>query len=161
MLHAQTHRGFTLIELLVVIFIIGVLSSIMLAGGGSQLAKARDSEKITDMQELALAFELYYNSCRQYPEPEAGNDLTDPTDAALALTTNNGCSGSITLGDFMRTMPSTEFEYTTNGDTSNHSDYVLQTTLERKDKVLQDDIDGTVYGVDCSDSTTFYYCVQP
>jgi prepilin-type N-terminal cleavage/methylation domain-containing protein len=147
-LHSSPTRGFTLVELLTVIFIIGVLASIVLVGGGTQLAKARDAEKITDVQELVLALELYYNSCREYPE-------------TIATTTENGCSNGVTLGDFMRTIPATAFEYATPSGVSTITDYVIGVTLERSDRVLQDDVDGaSVHGIDCEDAN-LRYCVQP
>jgi prepilin-type N-terminal cleavage/methylation domain-containing protein len=144
-LHPSPTRGFTLVELLTVIFIIGVLASVVLVGGGTQLAKARDAEKITDVQELVLTLELYYNSCREYP-------------ATIVLDTDNGCASGVDLGDFMRTIPATAFDY---GVDTNNADYVIGVTLERSDRVLQDDVDGTdVYDVNCEDDD-LRYCAQP
>ena len=148
--NAQNNRGFTLVELLVVIFIIGVLASIVLVGGGTQLAKARDAEKVTDIQELTLVLEMYYKSCRQYP-------------ADLILSANNGCSGTVALGTFTRSLPGTNVTYATSTTGSAITDYVLRVELERQDRVLRDDVDGAdIHGLDCNDaSAPFYYCVQP
>ncbi len=52
-------NGFTLIELLVVISIIGVLSSVVMASLGGTRSKARDSIRISDMQQITNALELY------------------------------------------------------------------------------------------------------
>ena len=54
-------RGFTLIELLVVIAIIGILSSVVLASLNTARAKARDAERLSDMQQVMRALELYAN----------------------------------------------------------------------------------------------------
>ncbi len=54
-------RGFTLIELLVVIAIIGVLASIVLASLNSARRKSRDARRITDIKQLQLALELYFD----------------------------------------------------------------------------------------------------
>lgn len=55
-------RGFTLIELLVVIAIIGILSSIVLASLNSARQKGRDARRISDIKQLQLALELYYDA---------------------------------------------------------------------------------------------------
>ena len=52
-------KGFTLVELLVVIAIIGVLSSLVLLQLGTARAKARDAKRISDINQLRVAIELY------------------------------------------------------------------------------------------------------
>jgi len=52
-------KGFTLVELLVVIAIIGVLSSLILLQLGTARAKARDAKRISDVNQLRVAIELY------------------------------------------------------------------------------------------------------
>lgn len=60
--------GFTLIELLVVIAIIGVLASIVLASLNNARRKSRDARRITDIKQLQLALELYFDGqSNQYP----------------------------------------------------------------------------------------------
>lgn len=61
------NRGFTLIELLVVIAIIGILSSVVLASLNSARAKARDARRYSDLNQVQLALELYYDSNGSYP----------------------------------------------------------------------------------------------
>lgn len=53
--------GFTLIELLVVIAIIGVLASIVLASLNNARRKSRDARRITDVKQIQLALELYFD----------------------------------------------------------------------------------------------------
>ena len=66
------NKGFTLIELLVVIAIIGVLSSIVLASLNSARKKARDTRRITDLKQIQLALELYFDGqSNQYPAASA------------------------------------------------------------------------------------------
>lgn len=66
-------RGFTLIELLVVIAIIGVLASIVLASLNTARQKARDTRRITDVKQIQLALEFFFDGVGggQYPEAKA------------------------------------------------------------------------------------------
>lgn len=63
-------KGFTLIELLVVIAIIGILSSVVLASLNTARAKARDVKRLSDMHQMQVALELYYNSFGRYPDSD-------------------------------------------------------------------------------------------
>lgn len=60
-------KGFTLIELLVVIAIIGILSSVVLASLNTARAKARDTQRLSDMHQLVIALSIYYNQNGTYP----------------------------------------------------------------------------------------------
>ena len=60
-------QGFTLIELLVVIAIIGILASIIAVSLGSARAKGRDAKRISDINNLRLSLEEYYNDNGSYP----------------------------------------------------------------------------------------------
>ncbi len=63
----KTNRGFTLIELLVVIAIIGILSSVVLASLNTARQKSRDARRISDLKQLQLALELYFDASSTYP----------------------------------------------------------------------------------------------
>ncbi len=52
-------RGFTLIELLVVIAIIGILASVGVVSFSTAQAKARDSERKSELKQTQTALELY------------------------------------------------------------------------------------------------------
>lgn len=52
-------KGFTLLELLVVIAIIGLLSSVVLASLNSARISARDAVRISNIQQIKNALELY------------------------------------------------------------------------------------------------------
>jgi len=91
MLNKQ-NKGFTLIELLVVIAIIGILSSVVLASLNTARQKARDAKRVSDIKQLQLSFELFFDSCGQYP-------------ATLALTEATGCASGTTLASFISVLP--------------------------------------------------------
>lgn len=63
----KNKKGFTLIELLVVIAIIGILSSVVLASLSTARAKSRDARRISDLGQIQLALELYFDSSSTYP----------------------------------------------------------------------------------------------
>lgn len=60
-------RGFTLIELLVVIFIIGLLASIVIVSVNAARLRARDSRRMSDIDALKKAVELYNDANGEYP----------------------------------------------------------------------------------------------
>lgn len=76
-------RGFTLIELLVVIAIIGILSSVVLASLNSARLKGRDARRISDIKQLQLALELYYDANQSYPAAAYTNGNASTSLAAL------------------------------------------------------------------------------
>lgn len=81
-------KGFTLIELLVVIAIIGILSSIVLVSMGNVRANARDANRRSDMGQISLAQEMYYNENAEYAysanaPSSIGEALTFPSDPGI------------------------------------------------------------------------------
>jgi len=71
--------GFTLIELLVVIAIIGILASIVLANLNIARIKARDARRISDVKQIQLTLELFYDAYGYYPAsiyPATGGPLS-------------------------------------------------------------------------------------
>lgn len=68
--------GFTLIELLVVISIIGLLSSVVLTSLGSARAKARDTVRKSDLNQISLALRLYYDKYDRYVSEVHGTDTS-------------------------------------------------------------------------------------
>ncbi len=63
----KSNKGFTLVELLVVIAIIGILASVVLVSLNSARGKARDARRISDLHQVSLALENYYDSNANYP----------------------------------------------------------------------------------------------
>ncbi|MBU1289742.1 type II secretion system GspH family protein [Patescibacteria group bacterium] len=67
MKYLKNKKGFTLIELLVVIAIIGILASIVLVSINSARKKSRDATRLSDMRQIILGLNLYYDSNGVYP----------------------------------------------------------------------------------------------
>ncbi len=63
----ENKKAFTLIELLVVIAIIGLLSTLSIIALNSARAKARDAKRISDVKQMQVALEMYYNDMTDYP----------------------------------------------------------------------------------------------
>lgn len=63
----KNNKGFTLIELLVVIAILSLLMSAILTSLNTARKKAWDARRLSDMRNIMLALELYYDANNQYP----------------------------------------------------------------------------------------------
>lgn len=155
---SQQRRGFTLIELLVVIAIIGILSSVVLASLNSARRKGRDARRISDLKQLALALDLYYDA----------NSQTYPIGAVYATTL-----APLTAQNFISSLPvdpvnsgTSVYTYASaNADgtacvapATNCASYVLRAVIEAGAAATPQDVDGTVAAVDCVDPN---YCVRP
>ena len=65
--------GFTLIELLVVIAVIALLASVVVIALADARQKSRDVKRLSDIESMNTAFELYFASYKGYPTSTAGS----------------------------------------------------------------------------------------
>jgi prepilin-type N-terminal cleavage/methylation domain-containing protein len=63
----KKQKGFTLVELLVVVAIIGLLVGMVVISVRSVKAKARDAERVSDMNSISTVLGLYHNDYNLYP----------------------------------------------------------------------------------------------
>jgi type II secretion system protein G len=149
---ANYKRGFTLIELLVVIAIIGILSSVVLASLNSARQKGRDARRVSDIKQLQLALELFYDANQSYPTSTGLTGLSTAGYIAAVPVDPNGNAYTYSALD--------------NADAACNTscpNYVLKAVLEQADhSVFDGDVDGTINSVACDDAAgTLGYCVQP
>lgn len=151
-------RGFTLIELLVVIAIIGILSSVVLASLNSARKKGRDARRLSDVKQMQLALEMYYDA-NSSEYPDALSSLATTYIASVPTDPNGlgACSGSYCYDN----LTTSGAACTVSGGVC--TSYVLNAHIEGT--VPAGDIDGTVGSVVCTDGTegaaVNEYCVQP
>ena len=82
--------GFTLVELLVVVAIIGLLSGMVIISIKDVKAKSRDSRRVSDMNTIVTALNMYHNDNNAYPiTDESGIYITGSDTLSVALK-NNG-----------------------------------------------------------------------
>jgi type II secretion system protein G len=81
-------RGFTIVELLIVIVIIGILAAITIVAYNGIQGRARDSARISDINAIRKALEVYKSFNGEYPEEGAVGweySHTDPQNFLAAL----------------------------------------------------------------------------
>lgn len=149
-------KGFTLVEILIVVFIIGLLSSIVLVGLGSFRARGRDARRIADLHSMQNALELYFSKEGIYPDMMT-NSASEWS--VLASTLKNAGIGIANVPNDPASAAGKFYRY---GVSSEGLSYVLGATMEDfSNPVLREDVDGSVYGINCDETATeANYCIQ-
>lgn len=68
MLKKTSQKGFTIVELLIVIVVIGILAALVLNTFNGVQARARNTERQTDVKAIASQLEVYYADNGGYPQ---------------------------------------------------------------------------------------------
>lgn len=129
----NSKSGFTLIELLVVVAIIGLLASVIVVATGNARLKARDSKRLSDMQQVKSGLDIYYSNASGYPSTATWNAV-EAANGVLA------CSGQTALklpqDPFFANNAAYSYVYTQGGTASSgcgdtvYSDYKIQFSTE-------------------------------
>lgn len=154
---------------MIAIAIMALLTGIITVNLTKSRGKARDAKRVSDIGQLQLALELYFDRCNKYPASAVVSG--QPTiDVASSCTTQSGAV--ITINTFITNIPTpgtqagqVVYRYGTN--TAPATDYVLMTVLEGYSEVVKDDLDGTVFSQNCGTANNgqgtaeVHYCVGP
>lgn len=149
-------KAFTLIELLVVVAIISVLTAVVLTQFGTVRARARDAKRVSDIAQLQLAIQQYFDRCNQYPNATPSG--TGPDRVLDINSTSSSCPTGVTMANFLNQLPTPPSGITDTSGTNPYTyryivhsnaagindDYYLVARLEQLNKALDDDIDGTI-----------------
>lgn len=63
-----SNRGFTFVEVLVACAVLAILATVAYGALGQMREKARDAERIAELQQVAVALRLYKDQYGRYPE---------------------------------------------------------------------------------------------
>ncbi|MEQ1561467.1 MAG: prepilin-type N-terminal cleavage/methylation domain-containing protein, partial [Nitrospira sp.] len=89
-MNKKINSGFTLMEVLVVISIIGLLSGVILPSTNSARVKAKDAMRVSQIDEVQKALELYNSTYGHYPDNTVAlTDTKVPQNWANMLDTLN------------------------------------------------------------------------
>lgn len=156
--------GFTLVELLITVAIIGILSAVVLTSMSGARDRANDGRRISDIKQIQMALELFYDVNKHYPVGSLASGLTG------VLYVNYESTGKPPLADFLKISkdPTTGDGYFYEGEAQN---YHLGAKLQEFNTLLadDDDVDTTGFGgytTDCvsgiaTDVTERCYDVTP
>ena len=127
----QKNKGFTLVELLITVAIIGILSAVVLTSMSGARNKAKDGRRISDIKQIQLALELYYDVHTSYPVGAVDSDV---------LYTDTG-SGK-PLADFVKISNDPDGDpYFYYGVAQN---YHLGAVLQEYNRLVEEDDDDTI-----------------
>lgn len=162
-----THRrGFTLIELLVVVTIIGILASIVLVSLGSARVKARDTRRLADIRQVALAVEFYTDRYNHYPPVTGAFGAAERWQKLEECVSGQAaCSDNTDSFLVLSALPqdplgTAEYQYDYSPD-SDQNNFLLRAVLETAGhSALITDTDGiqsNFSNIDCTDPA---YCLR-
>lgn len=95
----RPRRGFTVLEVLVATAVIGLLATVIFASLGGSREKARDVDRLNDMQQLQIALRLFAEQNGRYPS------AADGTCAYTTAFDPGGCLEALVTQGFLTELP--------------------------------------------------------
>jgi len=143
-LKIKKQKAFTLIELLIVIAIIGILATLIIANLSQARARARDSQRKAQLQQIATALQLYFDVKNDYPASMSSSMNTLTT---YFLCSESGFSTSCTGTKYAEFTPpvggsNQNYSYTHTTTPAGAPDFKIYTKLETIDKYFVCTSDG-------------------
>lgn len=68
-------KGFTLVEVLVAVAVMAILATIVVANVQEARKKARDTQRISDLEQVRLAIRIYKDVTSEYPVFNGGDEI--------------------------------------------------------------------------------------
>lgn len=161
--YISSRQGFTIVELLIVIVVVAVLATVSVSAFNGTQQRARDTQRVQDMQTIVKALELYKTQHGSYPAASTGSNTTNswevssknPSQFLSALKTSGVLSSAVPV-DPTNTVDNFEYRYYrylagTNGcDAARGQYYVL---VARKAETTSDKMP-TSPGFSCTNTTS-------
>lgn len=116
-------KGFTIIEMLVALAIIAILFSAVLALTGDAKQKARDSQRLSDVREIAKSLAIYAVDTGNFPVQTTAITITGTDAVSTALESEEAISETPT--DPIHPTHAYTYQSSPNGDT-----YIISFCLE-------------------------------
>lgn len=139
----KAQKGFTIIELLIVIAIIAILAGLVLNNFQGAQAKARDTQRVSDIGNVHSKLEEYYNENSAYPSTFTaatfpgidGDSLKDPT-GGNSITINaavaDAAAANAVAAPTSDTTTTSSYLYVPYGCTGTScTGYILKTFIEK------------------------------
>lgn len=82
--------GFTLMEILIVIVILGIVMTLGAGAYARSQLRSRDNRRKSDLKNISIALEAYYNDKGQYPNEGANGEICDD---------ENNCAWNVVFDD--------------------------------------------------------------
>ena len=146
-------KGFTIIELLVVISIIGLLSTISVVVLNGARIKSRDTKRVSDINNIKTALELYFNDKGYYPTSNTPTTLgVSPNlvlcDAGFVASQASCSAGKIYMNNVPTNVSPGGTPYFYTSLTATPETYSITFTIEKNvESLLSGEITATNFGI--------------